>query len=125
MRNLIKNLTLAAMIGLGSAVTLPTLAQAESGIYLGFGSHHDGLRGGVFIGDRSDYRGHDRWDRHDRRDRRDCTTRSAVNKAERMGLRRVRVVDTDRRTIKVMGSRHGDRVRVTFAKAPGCPLVRR
>ena len=41
-----------------------------------------------------------------------------------MGLRRARVVDVDRRTITVAGRQYGDRVAVTFARAPRCPIMR-
>ena len=55
---------------------------------------------------------------------RECTPNRAVDKAERLGLRRARVVDVDRRTIDVMGRRYGDRVVLTFARVPGCPVIR-
>ncbi|MBN9073269.1 MAG: hypothetical protein J0H34_17075, partial [Rhizobiales bacterium] len=46
---------------------------------------------------------------------RGCTPERALWKAERMGIRRARVVDMDRRTIDVRGrDRRGDRVIVTF-----------
>ena len=100
----------------------PPTAQAE-GLYLNFGSgHHSGVGVGVqFGGDRYDYRDDYRYDRrHDRA----CTPNRALDKAERLGLRRARVVDVDRRTIKVAGRKYGDRVRMTFARAPNCPIVR-
>lgn len=52
-----------------------------------------------------------------------CTEERALDKAERMGLRRARVVDSDRRTIEVRGrTRGGERVLLTFGRAPNCPL---
>ena len=76
---------------------------------------------GVQFGDRTtiatDYR-------HDRRYGRACTPNRALNKAERLGLRRAHVVDVDRRTIKVAGRKYGERVRITFARAPNCPVIR-
>ena len=71
------------------------------------------------------------WDRGDwRRDRwardgwdRGCTPDRAVDKAYRMGLHRPRVVDMDRRTIDVAGWQDGERVRLTFARAPRCPVL--
>ena len=53
-----------------------------------------------------------------------CTPHRAVNKAERMGVRRARVVDVEPSPIKVAGRKHGDRVRLTFARARHCPIVR-
>lgn len=46
-----------------------------------------------------------------------CTPGRAMDKAERMGLRRVRVADVSRRTIEVQGrKRNGERVYVTFSR---------
>jgi hypothetical protein len=111
----LKTAALSAMIGLGAIAAMPVAAQAE-GVYLNYGSGH-GVGIGVHIGDRYDYR-------HDRRHFRACTPYRAVNKAERLGLRRAHVVDVGRRTIKVAGRKHGERVRITFARAPNCPIVR-
>ena len=124
MFNALKTATLSAMIGLGALAAVPATAQAE-GLYLNFGGRHEGV--GVYLGDgdRADYRRDYRYDRrHDRRYERACSPDRALDKAERLGLRRARIVDVDRRTIEVSGRRHGDRVRVTFARAPNCPIVR-
>lgn len=73
----------------------------------------------------------DREDCRDRRDRgwerRQCTPERALNKAERMGLRRVRVVDIGRRTIVVRGRNFdGDRVTVRFGRRDRrCPVFDR
>lgn len=60
----------------------------------------------------------DRWDRdhRDRRsERRQCTTDRALDKAERMGIRRARIDDVGRRTIDVRGrTRNGERVIISF-----------
>jgi hypothetical protein len=73
--------------------------------------------------DRADYRG-----RHDYRDDRrggwGCTPYRAVDKAERYGVRRARVIDVSRRTITVAGRKWGNPVRMTFGRAPSCPIVR-
>lgn len=117
----LKIAALSAVVGLGALAAVPATAQAE-GLYLNYGGHHSGVGFGVQIGD------YDRYDyRHDRRDRRHfraCTPNRAVDKAERMGIRRAHVVDVDRRTIKVAGRKWGDRVRVTFARSPNCPVIR-
>lgn len=122
----LKTATLSAMIGLGAITALPAAANAQD-VYLGFGDRHrDGISGGVHIGgDRADYRRHrdrddDRWDR---KDERRCTPQRALNKAERMGLRRTRIEDVDRRTIEISGRKFGDRVYLTFGRAPNCPIL--
>ncbi|MBX3570465.1 MAG: hypothetical protein KF914_20560 [Rhizobiaceae bacterium] len=115
------------------------------GVYLDFDGR-DGPRIGIYDAGPSQsgqtYRRHDRdrwerdrwprdrWDR-DRRDRdgwdrprRDCSPQRAVDKAERMGLRRARVVGVGRRSIDVMGRDRGERVIITFARAPNCPVIR-
>lgn len=58
-----------------------------------------------------------------RRERRGCTEDRALDKAERMGMRRARIVSAGRRTIQVSGrDRYGDRLRVTFGRERGCPV---
>ena len=113
---------LSALVGLSALAGTAAIAQAE-GMYLNFG----GERGvGVTVNngrwdDRRDHR-RDRWD--DRSVRRSfCTPDRAVRKAERLGLRRARVVDVDRRSIDVAGRRHGHRIVMTFARAPHCPVI--
>lgn len=65
-------------------------------------------------------RGDDRYDRRNddrefQRSDRGCTPERALNKAERLGLRRVRLLDSGRRTVDVVGrTRHGERVVVSF-----------
>lgn len=115
----LKTAALSALIGLGAITAVPATAQAE-GVYLNYGSgHHSGVGIGVQIGD-YDYRDY----RRDRHHFRGCSPERALNKAERYGVRRARVVDVDRRTITVAGRKWGDRVRLTFARAPNCPIVR-
>ncbi|GGA96826.1 hypothetical protein GCM10011491_26440 [Brucella endophytica] len=67
-----------------------------------------------------------RWDhrpQHYRPARNACSAAHAARKAERMGFRRTRV-DVRRNTVRVYGVRKGFRSSVTFARAPGCPIVR-
>lgn len=111
----LKTAALSAMIGLGAIVALPAAAQADS-LYLNFGGHH-GAGVGFHIGDNDGYR-------YRHRPVRVCTPNRALNKAERLGLRRARVVNVNRRTIKVSGRQRGDRVIVTFGRSPNCPVVR-
>ena len=66
----------------------------------------------------------DRWDERHSDHRRGCTAERALRKADRMGLRRARIVDVGRRTIEVAGrDRRGDRVRVRFGRGDrSCPI---
>lgn len=77
---------------------------------------------------RNDRRYRDRDRDEDRRDEeramRGCTEGRALDKAERMGIRRARVSDSDRRTIEITGrDRSGDRVFVTFGRRGNCPVL--
>ncbi|WP_420962662.1 antifreeze protein [Brucella sp. IR073] len=60
---------------------------------------------------------------HYRPARNACSAVHAARKAERMGFRRTRV-DVRRDTVRVYGVRKGFRSSVTFARAPGCPVIR-
>ncbi|MBT9372551.1 hypothetical protein [Rhizobium sp. CSW-27] len=63
--------------------------------------------------------------RHHPPRREHCAPWLAEDKAARMGLRRARVVDVNRRVVVVAGfDRHG-RDRMVFANVRGCPLLRR
>lgn len=110
----LKTAALSAMIGLTALAAIPTASQAE-GLYLNFGGHH---RPGIYFGD-----GDPRPVEHYRDRGRGCSPERALNKAERMGLHRTRIVDVSRRTITVAGRQYGDRVTVTFARAPRCPVI--
>jgi hypothetical protein len=119
MFNQIKTAALSALVGLGTLGAIP--AHADS-LYLGFGNNHD-PRFGVYTGDDEDYGRRD-W-RRDRDFRRGCSPDRALDKAERMGLHRARIVDMNRRTVKVAGRQDGDRVVVVFANERGCPIIYR
>ena len=77
--------------------------------------------------DRRDGRRDDRrdGDRDRRSDRRECSPERALDKADRMGVRRARIGDVGRRTISVRGrDRHGDRIVVTFDRRDRrCPVL--
>ncbi len=63
-------------------------------------------------------------DRREREGRRFCSEDRALDKAERMGIRRARIVSAGRRSIEIRGrDRHGDRVRVAFGRERGCPVL--
>ncbi|MDP3898179.1 MAG: hypothetical protein Q8Q62_16040 [Mesorhizobium sp.] len=134
----LKTAALSALLGATVLGAVP--ASAQSGIYLGLGGGHSQPQVGVYLEDGHSYRRndqrHDRYeDRFDRRDdrfdRRDdrveyraCSAGQALNKAERMGLRRARVVDVGRRSIEVAGRARGDYVVISFSRRPGCPILR-
>ncbi|UVK41146.1 hypothetical protein LHFGNBLO_002707 [Mesorhizobium sp. AR10] len=119
MFNTIKTAALSGLIALGTFAAIPA-AHADS-IYLGFGNNNE-PRVGVYSGDDDGYR---RDHRRDDRGWRRCSPERALGKAERMGLHRVRIVDVNRRTVKVAGRQYGDRVIVVFANQRGCPTLSR
>jgi hypothetical protein len=124
----------AALAGLIGLMAMPAMADS---LYLGFGDRQDDTRFGVYLGDNSrtvhrrdryDDNGYDRYDRYDnrrdfRRAERRCTPERALDKAERIGIRRARIDYVNRETIGVIGRSHGDRVSVTFARDRGCPII--
>ncbi|MFA6155141.1 hypothetical protein [Mesorhizobium sp.] len=127
MFNKIKTATLSALVGLGTLAAIP--AHADN-LYLGFGNNDD-PRVGVYVGEdgyrhRRDER-RDEWRSVERRDewRRGCSPERALGKAQRMGLHRARILDVNRRTVKVMGRQDGDRIVIVFANERGCPVIYR
>ncbi|MFE0014922.1 hypothetical protein ACFWXH_08755 [Mesorhizobium sp. NPDC059054] len=112
----IKAAALSAFVAFGALAAVPATAQAE-GIYLNFGNGEP--RFGVYAGDRD----HRDW-RRDRWERRGCSPERALNKAERMGIWRARIVDVNRRVIKVVGREDGERTMVVFGRERGCPVYR-
>lgn len=55
---------------------------------------------------------------------RECSPNRAVEKAWKLGLNRPRVTRVSRNTITVRGYQRGHSVRVLFARAPNCPVIR-
>lgn len=113
MFNKIKTAAVSALIGLSAISATPAFAQdGELGIYFRDGNRND------YRDDyrHREYRGRDRWARS-------CTPDRALDKAARMGIHRARIADVDRRTITVRGRSRGERVFVTFARAPRCPII--
>jgi len=143
MFNSIKAVALSAAIGIGALAAGQASAHADD-FYPNGRSHHD-RRVGVQIGDdgyRVEYRGN-RWDEGNRWDRdggwdrnngwgrdggwrraRGCSAERALGKAEMMGLRRARIVDISRHTISIKGRKWDQRMIITFARAPHCPIIR-
>ncbi len=119
MIRMIKTAVLSALIGLGGLAALPAAAQAD-GLYLNFGGHGSGY--GMHANHR-DHGRHHGW-RRDHGRHQACNARSALDKAERMGVRRARVVDANRRVVRVAGHKFNHRVVLTFANQRGCPVLR-
>lgn len=128
MFNKIRNIIVTAMVSLGVLAAIPATANAHH-------NYHGGGAGfGIWFGES----GHSHWRRDHRRPRhwdngrrysprarvRGCSVRRALNKAHRMGVRHARVRIANHRVIKVKGRSHGHRVRIVFARAPGCPVIR-
>ncbi len=119
MFNKIKTVIASAAIGFAALAAAPTAAQADS-IYFSMGSG-----GRIGIGVESNryepVRDH-RWRGGYRQ--RTCTNVDAVRKASRMGLRRAQVVRAAPRSVTVAGFNRYGRDRITFARPPGCPVIR-
>jgi hypothetical protein len=71
------------------------------------------------------YRGDDHRGRGGPRHRDVCSPGLAEEKASRMGLRRARVVDVNRRVVVVSGFDRRGPDRMVFANERGCPVIRR
>ena len=111
----IKIVALSAVIGLGALAAAPATAQAYS-FYFGITPN------GPSFGFQSDSsRRH--WGGHRRYQRQSCNSHRALRKADNMGIHRARVRNENRHVIRVSGRKHGQRVAITFAKAPNCPVV--
>jgi hypothetical protein len=129
MRNILINSMLSLTVAL-SAMSFAPAASAQ-GLELELG--RDGSRLRLLeecdsryedCRDRREIRRDDRWREDERLSRRRCTEERALDKAERIGLRRARVVSVGRRVIEVRGrDRYGDRVTVEFGRAPNCPVL--
>lgn len=114
MFNIFAKAGLAALIALGGISATASTASAGGPEF----------RFGIYSG--GGYGSGPGWHRERDRPRRDnCSPWFAEEKANRMGLRRARVVDVSPRRVVVAGyDRHG-RDRVVFANERGCPVIRR
>jgi hypothetical protein len=124
MKKYLTGLFAVAAIGIG-------IAQASAhdmGPYAG--PRHgpqSGFSFGIVIGDphlRHPYRGDPFWDDYPVRPViRACSVNRASAIARDLGIRHQTIFKSDR-TLKVVGTKRGHRVAVTFARVPGCPIVR-
>lgn len=112
----------ATVVGLGLA-SLPAASAGDVELHIG----RDGPN--LRMRDDCDPRREDCRGDRDRRgwDRSECTPDRALDKADRMGLRRARINDVGRRTIKVSGrTRGGDRLTIVFDRRDRrCPVIDR
>jgi len=129
MRNLLFN-SIMSMAVAATALSFAPMASAQN-LELEFGRQGPTMR---LVEPCDPYYDDCRYGRRDRDDDRylgrnevryaRCTEDRALDKAERMGLRRVRIESSGRRVIEVRGrQRDGDRVIVAFRRAPGCPVL--
>jgi hypothetical protein len=128
MRNFLINSALALAVGVTSMplLTAPVIAQE---LELRIGPDGPRVRTRDYCDEydddcRGDYRAEEyrSMGGYERRQR-GCTEDRALDKAERMGIRRARILSAGRRTIEVGGrARGGDRVAVVFGRERGCPV---
>lgn len=119
MFNKIKTIVASAVIGFGALAALPATAQADS-LYFTLGT---GSRVGVGIHSGGyEHVRHRGW--HRPRPVLGCSNGQAVRKANRLGMRRAAIVGAGPRSVTVGGRSHFGWHRVTFARAPGCPVIR-
>lgn len=111
---MITTLKTAAIAGLIGLTTLAALPASADSLRFRVGEPDDDVRFGIQLGDQ---------DRDARRAGPRCSPDRALDKAERMGLRRARIDFVTERRIGVIGRQRGDRVAITFARAPGCPVI--
>ena len=108
MSSILKTTAVAGLLGLAALAAAPAKANE---FYLNFGGpdphyvHSD------------DYRG-DYW-----RSQRRCTPERALHKAQQIGVHRARLDYVSERRIGVVGRSRGERVYLTFARAPNCPII--
>ena len=123
----LKTAAASAILGVSALFSVAAPANADS-LVLRFGTH--GADAGIVINGHSRHRPHpmlvDDFGRHERprHVRNRCTEDKALWKAENYGLRRVRVTFANHDVIGVKGRKHGENVRIVFARAPGCPVIR-
>lgn len=119
MIKIVQTAALSLSVLLGSFATLPAAQAASVSVTVAPETvqyRHDR--------DHRDWRRDRRDDRHRDRPSRACSPERAVEKAWKMGINRPRVANVNRNTIAVRGFQRGHTVRVLFARAPNCPVIR-
>tara|TARA_Y100000815_G_C13275143_1_gene474624 strand:- start:490 stop:915 length:426 start_codon:yes stop_codon:yes gene_type:complete len=140
MKTFIKSTLLAASLAVaGVAATAPSASAASTGFSIVIGGGQP-----VQVTHKYKHQNGHGWDKGNNRDRRGwnkdhdnrggwnkkqygniCAPGQALKKARSMGIRNARIVDADRRTVKVRGVRNGFRSGAVFANDRGCPLIAR
>lgn len=111
MKNLLKNTALAGLVAFGAMAAAP--AAHADGLYFQFGLSEGDVYYEARDRDRDYYRG------------RSCTPDRALDKAERLGFRRVELEAVRRNRIVVSGRRHGERQEIVFSRdGRNCPVIR-
>jgi hypothetical protein len=110
----------AAIAGLIGATGLASAPVRADGIHVDL--QHDHIRYGIFDRDRDRF--HTPYGYEDGYVRiRHCTPERALYKAYAMGVHHARIDYVSERKIGVVGRSQGDRVYLTFARAPSCPFL--
>lgn len=109
MSSTLKTVAIAGLLGLATLSATPAKAEA---LYLNFGGPDP-----HFVGHGENYR--DEYWRSQRR----CTPERALYKAQRIGVHRARLDYVSKRRIGIIGRSRGERVYLTFARAPNCPII--
>jgi hypothetical protein len=124
MKKYLTGLFAVAAIGIGIAQASAQDMRPERGPYRDADS---GFSFGIVIGDprlRHHYRDDPYWNDYPVRPViRACSVNRASAIARGLGIRH-QTIFKSARTLKVVGTKRGHRVAVTFARAPGCPIVR-
>ncbi|MAY63206.1 MAG: hypothetical protein CML29_13435 [Rhizobiales bacterium] len=120
MKNFLKTTILAASLAVaGLAAATPSASAANAGFSIVVNGGGNDFRSGHH--NRHDNRGG--WNKHNRGGI--CAPGQALNKARSMGIHKARVVDVDRRTVKVRGYKFGRPSGAIFANDRGCPVIAR
>lgn len=114
-----------ATAGLAASAPAASAGQASFTLQLGGGHHYAPSPRHAPRGhwDRGGRGGH--WDRGGRGGRGGiCAPGHALQKGRGMGIRHARIVDANRRVVRVDGRSRGTPVRAVFANDRGCPVIR-
>lgn len=106
----LKTMMIAALVAVGTITGIPT-AYAQD-VILRFGTSDPRLPPDADV------------DLYREGGSRRCTPERALDKAERMGFRRVDLERVGRNRIVVSGRRDGEWYDVVFARERGCPVIR-
>jgi hypothetical protein len=119
MFNTLKTAAFAGFVSLGALAAVPAMAD---NVYLHFGDSDASF--GVYTGDTSHmHYPHDYYRDNYHWNYRYCTPERALYKAQRFGVHHARIDYVSRGEIGIVGRSRGESVRLTFARAPSCPII--